>query len=1053
MISILSQANKALREGNFTLAIDLYQRELTLAQGPLRNIIETNLAIARNRLARRPSENVKASIEVKASDSTHEYKKKRRAHKYTNDDIDLVRSSDYFDPQWYITNYCDNLLLAEGFDPVIDFLDRCIDELLNPSQSFDTKYYLETYPDIKKHKLIPLLHFLKSGKKEGRRAKPPLAKEIPDENGNLRIPNRRLGNQRQFQSLSFNREHYWYRDHSVEEYLIATKSQAVLPISLKRLLVIAHDFQLSTGVSRPISHYLNAMCQLGGYELTSIELAKGAVGKSVAIDIDAHDFVIINSYAPFINNPGLLTHAAKIAASNPCKLAIYLHETDWGFDKFESDYPDLYKEFCDYAKLFTFLLVSNMQAEIIKRRFGASRCYVVYNTTKIANFAQVASRPALSKFSRNSDRVRICMAGTLQPRKGANLFSDLADYAKGNGLNWEFVWAGWEADKNIRKSSNVNYVGNLDQNDLTSLLESSDLFFLSSIDDPFPLSVLEAMQINKRVVVFKNSGIGEVIQGVSGTAIYSTHDVQSAIGAIKKALDEEIDSDRYTSINQMLGLHAFLNRMNAAISNIHGKIPAPKRYPNRKIAVHLHLYYLDLWLEMRSFLNNLTGLNADIYVTISQEAPKNEVASISSQIMFAFPNAHLLHSENRGMDVGPFFEVLSHITKSAKSYDYLLKIHTKKSLQASGEEKGTEWRRDLLDGLIGTPTTVDRILSLFESDQSIGMIGPRNMIISKTTRDVELGVNANIQNIQLLANKFGLTIKDDQRFVRGTMFWSRFNEIAKPIADSGLGIKDFESGHQLDESKAHAMERLLPAIIEHKGRCLHAFDKELPRSIVGFKGRHAGEDIYIIAAGASCDYIDPSFFDGKVVIGVNRVFRKFRCDYVIMKEYGGAAWIEELDKSKAIPIISKWDSGNIKQGKQRLNTDYFRNPQCIYFDHLENTREVVDLSVIEDDTGKLVVSYSSITTAMHLAAWLGARNILLVVHDCGTLDSKENFEGYNDANTIMPWREPGEYRAWLGKIESQTVAVRNQIRGKYALNIYSLNPFVNFGLEGHLYCK
>lgn len=1047
-------ANKALQEKKYEEAIALYLECLVSAEGPLVKEIEKNMVFARKKNERlkiksKNGDFKKNKLPERSNATSNENIKK----KYTYEDIELVRKSEFFNEKWYINTYFSGLRCQNKFDPVVDFLDRCLDELLNPSQEFDTKFYLDTYPDIKKNKLIPLLHFIKHGKQEGRHAKPIPLKEIPDKNGNLRIPNRRLGNQRQFKSISFNREHYWYLNKSVRDYISNTKSQDVLPGSVRRILVIAHYFEMSTGVARPISHYLNAMCQLGGYELTSIEMVKGADGQSVAIDIDAHDFVIVNSYAPFINNPGLLTLAAKTVVSNPDKLAIYLHETDFGFDKFEADYPELYAEFCDCANQFNFFLVSNMQAEIIKRRFGGRKFYIVRNTTKIESFKKAQSRSVLSKFPRNSDRIRIVMVGTLQPRKGVNLFSDVADYAADNGLNWEFVWAGTATDTSVRKSNNVNYLGYLDENDLSCLLESSDLFFLSSVDDPFPLSVLEAIQLKKRVVVFKDTGIYEVIHGVSGTGIYSTHSVGAAVGAIKKALNETIDIVRYEGINQMLGLEAYVNRMNAAISNVQSNAPVPKRNINKKIAVHLHLYYLDLWLEMRSYLNNLNRLNVDIYITISKDALKNEVENISSQINFLFPNCHILYCENRGMDVGSFFEVISYIYNSGKTYDYLLKIHTKKSLQASGKKKGAEWRRELLEGLLGSQSTVDRIISLFESDPSIGMIGPKNMIISKTKRDVALGANANLQNIKLLANKFGLAIKDEQRFVRGTMFWSRFNEIVKPIVDSGLSIKDFESGHQLDMTKAHAMERLLPAIIEKKGLSLHAFDNELPRSIVSLKGLHADEDVYVIAAGASCDYINPSFFDGKIVVGINRVFRKFRCDYVVMKEYGGAAWVEDLDKRKTTAIISKWDSGNIKQGKQRLNANYFRGENCFFYEHLENTREAVDLSVIDEDSGKLVVSYSSITTALHFAAYLGAKNIILVGHDCGTLDGKEVFNGYNDQHPITPWKQPGDYRHWLRNIEGQSVSVRDKLNATFGTNVVSLNPFLNFGLEGHVYIR
>lgn len=38
----------------------------------------------------------------------------------------------------------------------------------NPSQSFNTKYYLNTYPDIKKAGINPLVHYIRFGKKEGR---------------------------------------------------------------------------------------------------------------------------------------------------------------------------------------------------------------------------------------------------------------------------------------------------------------------------------------------------------------------------------------------------------------------------------------------------------------------------------------------------------------------------------------------------------------------------------------------------------------------------------------------------------------------------------------------------------------------------------------------------------------------------------------------------------------------------------------------------------------------------------------------------------------------
>ena len=104
------------------------------------------------------------------------------------------------------------------------------------------------------------------------------------------------------------------------------------------------------------------------------------------------------------------------------------------------------------------------------------------------------------------------------------------------------------------------------------------------------------------------------------------------------------------------------------------------------------------------------------------------------------------------------------------------------------------------------------------------------------------------------------------------------------------------------------------------------------------------------------------------------------------------------------------------------------------------------MSVIGTD--KIVVSFSTITSAIHLAAYMGAANVILVGHDCGTIDGKQNFAEYPE-----PIHAQGRkfYKSFLNKIEPQTQAIRQRIKEVYGCNIYSLNPWLNFGLEGHIY--
>lgn len=221
-----------------------------------------------------------------------------------------------------------------------------------------------------------------------------------------------------------------------------------------------------------------------------------------------------------------------------------------------------------------------------------------------------------------------------------------------------------------------------------------------------------------------------------------------------------------------------------------------------------------------------------------------------------------------------------------------------------------------------------------------------------------------------------------------------------------------------------------------------------PKPILLLKDKHLNEDIYIIASGASMDHIDPSFFEGKTTIGINQVYKKFKCTYLVRKE---VKHIQPSLATGSIVIVSEFDSGNLNSGDHKLNTNKVEHPNLYYFEHLDNLHDQVDTSVIREDSNKMVVSFSTITTAMHIAAYMGAFNIILCGHDAGVLDGKMNFEKYSDSIADTPWQSWDQYRNWLKVIEGQTLKVKQALQSIYDLNIVSINPFINFGLEGHKY--
>lgn len=209
------------------------------------------------------------------------------------------------------------------------------------------------------------------------------------------------------------------------------------------------------------------------------------------------------------------------------------------------------------------------------------------------------------------------------------------------------------------------------------------------------------------------------------------------------------------------------------------------------------------------------------------------------------------------------------------------------------------------------------------------------------------------------------------------------------------------------------------------------------RPITELKGWHRGEDAWVIAAGASMEYVEPAFFAGKWTIGVNYTYKRFPCRYVVGKELPQAAF----DELRQRLIVSRHRYGRLDHPQ----TEYAGEGDYYAFEHVMNQHTAVDWSVLGTD--RIVVSYSTVTSAIHLAAYMGAANILLCGTDGGALDGRLNFTGYSE----MPPQRFAWYRRWVQQMTPQTLELRDRLRQVYGCRIYMLNPFLGFDLEGHTF--
>jgi len=208
------------------------------------------------------------------------------------------------------------------------------------------------------------------------------------------------------------------------------------------------------------------------------------------------------------------------------------------------------------------------------------------------------------------------------------------------------------------------------------------------------------------------------------------------------------------------------------------------------------------------------------------------------------------------------------------------------------------------------------------------------------------------------------------------------------------------------------------------------------------KNKHVGNDIYVIGSGPSLTFINSKFFRNKIVICVNHT-------------------ITHIDKAQALYLVAKeptksMQSAAVKRGARivtcRRHSGVASNPlnECFYPESTYLFDPKADVISKKGRINALERSSSTIVTGLHLAAFLGTKYIVLVGHDCGRIDDEMHVENYNKRGAVM---KGGAYVKWMrqNKVELKTLKAKAQLKQYWGVEVYSLNPFVNFGLENHKY--
>jgi hypothetical protein len=96
-----------------------------------------------------------------------------------------------------------------------------------------------------------------------------------------------------------------------------------------------------------------------------------------------------------------------------------------------------------------------------------------------------------------------------------------------------------------RRAESVEWLGALPRHRVRRELADPDVFFLSSVDDPMPLSVVEAVQQRLRVVTFDKVGSRELLGGVRGYRSFGEYTPEAAFTALDEVLREQVSEEDY----------------------------------------------------------------------------------------------------------------------------------------------------------------------------------------------------------------------------------------------------------------------------------------------------------------------------------------------------------------------------------------------------------------------------------------------------------------------------------------------------------------------------
>lgn len=228
------------------------------------------------------------------------------------------------------------------------------------------------------------------------------------------------------------------------------------------------------------------------------------------------------------------------------------------------------------------------------------------------------------------------------------------------------------------------------------------------------------------------------------------------------------------------------------------------QYSNqKKVAVHLHTYYVDLLEEFLIAFENF-HFTYDLFLTTDSEKKKVEIEKILTEHGKA---GKVYITGNRGRDVIPMLRLKKELSK----YDYIGHFHTKKSPEYP-HWVGDSWRNELFDMLI---KPADKVIASLENDERLGLVIADIPTFFRYTKIVDpWNENKFADDMNLLWERMNIKRSIDfnqlNTFIMsyGTFIWFKYDAL-KPLFDLNLQNADIPAEPLPQHTILHSIERIL----------------------------------------------------------------------------------------------------------------------------------------------------------------------------------------------------------------------------------------------------